>query len=102
MLLLMCSMSTSRKAAAPSGAVPRYDAANYPCVAAIAATMNNTMACWKTMPGPVEWYGASFEEMCHGVCLQMIVHGVHLQQKRGAKWMAWKVLYERTVGSRTG
>ena len=52
-------MAASRKVAAPSGAsslraVPRYDAAKYPGVAAIVVAMNNAMARWKTMPGPVE------------------------------------------------
>ena len=97
-----CSMSASRKAAAPSGAVPQVDATNYPGVAAIAAAMNDAMARRKTMPDPVEWCGASFEEMRHGVCLQMVVNGVHLQHKRGAKGLAWKYFYERTVGIRTG
>ncbi len=93
-----CSTPNSRKAATPSGAVPQVDAANYPGVAAIAAAMNNAMARRKTMPGPVEWCGASFEEMHHDVCLQMVVNGVHLQHKRGAKGLAWKDFYERTVG----
>jgi hypothetical protein len=97
-----CSTSASQKDAAPSGAVPWYDAAKYPGVAAIATAMNDAMACWTTMPGPVEWCGASFEEMRHGVCLQMVVNGVHLQHKSGAKGLAWKDFYERTVGSRTG
>ena len=102
-----CSTSASHKAAATSGAsafraVPRYDAAKYPGVAAVAAAMNDAMARWKTMPGPVEWCGASFEEMRHGVYLQMVVNGVHLQHKRGAKRLAWKNFYERTVGIRTG
>jgi len=83
-----CSTSALRKAAAPSGAVPQVDATNYPGVAAIAAAMNDAMARRKTMPGPVEWCGASFEEMRHGVCLQMVVNGVHLQHKRGAKGLA--------------
>ena len=94
--------SASRKAAAPSGAVPLYDAAKYPGVAAVATAMNDAMARWKKMPGPVEWCGASFEELCHGVCLQMVVNGVHLQHKRGAKGLAWKDFYERTVGSCIG
>ncbi len=92
-----CSMSSSRKAVAPSGAVPRNDAANFPCVAAVATAMKDATARWKTMPGPVEWCGASFEEMRHGVCLQVVVNGVHLQHKRGAKGLAWKDFYERTV-----
>jgi hypothetical protein len=45
--------------------------------------MDNAMACWKTMPGPVERCGAAFEEICLGVCLQAVVNGVHLQHKRG-------------------
>ena len=98
-----CSMSASRKAVAPSGAVPRNDAANFPGVAAVATAMKDAIARWKTMPGPVEWCVASFEEMRHGVCLQMVVNGVHLQHKRGAKGLAWKDFYERTVlGSRIG
>jgi hypothetical protein len=98
-----CSTYASRKTAAPpSGAAPLYDAAKYPGVAAVAAAMNDAMARWKTMPGPVEWCGASFDEMRHGVYLQMVVNGVHLQHKRGAKGLAWKDFYERTVGSRTG
>ena len=56
-----CSMSSSCKAVAPSGAVPQVDATNYPGVAAIAAAMNDAMARRKTMSGPVEWCGASFE-----------------------------------------
>ena len=44
--------------------------AKYPGVEAVAAAMNNAMARWKTMPGPVERCGASFEEMRHGVYLQ--------------------------------
>jgi hypothetical protein len=95
------------KAAAPSGAsvtraVPRYNAAKYPGVAVVAAAMDDAMARWKTMPGPVEWCGAPYEEMCHGVYLQMVVSGVHLQHKRGAKGLAWKDFYERTVGIRPG
>ena len=97
-----CSMSASCKAAAPSGSVPLYDAAKYPGVAAVVAAMNDAMACWKTMPSPVEWCGASFDEMRHGVCLQMVVNGVHLQHKRGTKGLARKDFYEQTVGSRTG
>ncbi len=50
-----CSMPASRKAATPSGAsalraVPQYDATKYPGIAAVAAMMNNAMACWKTIP----------------------------------------------------
>ena len=99
-----CSTSTLHKAAAPSAGasalrtVPRYDAAKYPGVEAVAAAMNDAMARWKMMPGPVEWCGASFEGMRHGVYLQMVVNGVHLQHKRGAKGKIWKDFYEQTVG----
>ncbi len=102
-----CAATTLRKAAAPSGAslaraVPRYGAAKYPGVAVVAAAMDNAMARWKKMPGPVEWCGALYKEMCHGVYLQMVVSGVHFQHKRGANGLAWKDIYERTVGIRTG
>ena len=60
------------------------------------------MARWKKMPGPVEWCGSSFEELRLGVCLQMVVNKVHLQKKKGAKGIAWKDFYERTVGTRVG
>jgi hypothetical protein len=93
-----CAATALRKAAAPSGAsvaraVPRYNTAKYPGVAVVAAAMDDAMARWKTMPS---------EEMCYGVYLQMVVNGVHLQHKRGAKGLAWKDFYERTGGIRTG
>ncbi len=40
------------------------------------------MVHWKTLPGPVKWCGAVFEEMPLGVCLQMVINGVHLQHKK--------------------
>jgi hypothetical protein len=40
--------------------------------------------------------------MRHGVYLQMVVNGVHLQHKRDAKGKIWKDFYEQTVGIRTG
>jgi hypothetical protein len=43
--------------------------------------MDDMMAHWKTMPGPVEWCGAAFEEMSLVVCLQMVINGFHLQQR---------------------
>ena len=73
-----CSTSTLHKAAFPSAGasalmtVPRYDKAKYPGVEG------------------------------HGVYLQMVVNGVHLQHKRGAKGKIWKDFYEQTVGIRTG
>ncbi len=96
-----------RKAAAPSGAsvaraVPWYDAAKYLDVAVVSAAMDDAMARWKAMPGPVEWCGAPYEEMRHGVYLQMVINRIHLQHKRGAKGPAWKDFYERTAGIRTG
>ena len=102
-----CAAPALRKAAAPSGAsvaraVPRYKAAKYPGVAVVAAAMDDAMAHWKTMPGPVEWCGALYEEMRHSVYLQTVLSGVHLQHKRGAKGLAWKDFYEQTVGIHTG
>ncbi len=96
-----------RKAATPSGAsvaraVLRYDAAKYPGVAVVAAAMDDVIAHWKTMPGPVDWCCGLYEEMCRGVYLQMVINGIHLQHKRGAKGPAWKDFYKRTVGICTG
>ena len=102
-----CAASALRKAATPSGvsvarAVPQYNAAKYPDVAVVAAAMDDAMARWKAMPDPVEWCGAPYEEMRHGVYLQMVINGTHLQHKRGAKGPAWKDFYERTDGICTG
>jgi hypothetical protein len=83
-------------------AVPWYDAVRYPGVAEIAGALEDAMARWKNMPGLAEWRGTLFDEMCLGVCMQMIVNKVRLQQKRGAKGQAWKDFYELTVGIRTG
>ncbi len=83
-------------------AVPWYDAARYPGVAEIAGALEDAMAHCKNMPGPAEWCGTLFNEMCLGVCMQMIVNKVHLQQKRGAKGQAWKDFYKLTVGIRAG
>ncbi len=47
------------------------------------------------------WNGV-LEEMCLGVCLQMVVNGAHLQHKRGVKGLARKDFYERTVDIHTG
>ena len=94
--------SASRSGAVAPRAVPQFDAARYPGIAAAAAAMEAAMARWKKMPGPVEWCGSSFEELRLGVCLQMVVNKVHLQKKKGAKGQAWKDFYERTVGIRVG
>ena len=99
--------TASHKAATRSSdpalrAVPRYDAAKYPSIKAILDAMKGVMACWKTKPGCVEWCGYLFEGMRRGVCLQMVVNGIHLQHKRGVKWLSWKFFYEWTAGIRTG
>ena len=73
-----CAATALRKAAAPSSAsvaraVPRYNAAKYPGVAVVAAAIDDAMACWKAMPGPVEWCGAAYEEMRHGVYRRLTI-----------------------------
>jgi hypothetical protein len=83
-------------------AFPQYDAAWYPGIAETAAALEDVMARWKTMPGPVEWCGTSFNKICLGVCMQMVVNKVHLQQKRGAKGQAWKNFYKQNIGIRAG
>jgi hypothetical protein len=70
----------------------------YPGVAEIAGALEDAMARWKNMPGPAEWCGTLFDEMRHGVCMQMLVN----QKKRGAKGQAWKDFYKLTFGIRTG
>ena len=64
--------------------VPQHDAARYPGIAKTSAAIVDVIACWKKMPGPVEWRGTLFKEMRLGVCLQMVTDKVHLQKKKGA------------------